>query len=121
MKKARNEKPSVREDQIERTLHQVLREDGAIFPVSEHDIETLESELNAEDVTPIDPERLIARVHGDKEEPQKKVVPLFGEKEREVEEDLRAMAARNGKQISEQRREQMDRDRAHAEKPLRKK
>src|SRR5258708_35219812 len=111
MKKSADQKarPSVRGEHIESTLHQVLREDGALFPVSEQDIDTLEAELNTAEVTPIDPERLIAQVHGEKENTEIKVVPLFEEKDRDVEEDLRAMAARNGGKITERIRKQMDR------------
>lgn len=118
MKNDKNQaKAGVREEDLEALVHRVLREDGKIFPASEKDIINLESEIDIEEVKPIDPARLLARIRGEKtEEISDKVVPLFGEVPNQVQEDMLAMAARNGGQITEEMRRQMEEDRANAEK-----
>lgn len=119
MKNRENQaKTGVREEDLESLLHQVLREDGKVFPTTEQDIEHLEAEVDQDEVTPIDPARLLARVKGEKEQAGEKVVPLFGDVPKQIQEDMLAMAARNGGQISEDTRRQMDEDRENAEKRL---
>ena len=111
-------KPGVTSEALESLLHQVLREDGKVFPVSEEDIRNLESEIDPNEVETIDPARLLARVRREKPEEFGKVVPLFGKTSSEVEDELQAMAARNGGQITDEVRKQMEQDRANAEKGL---
>ena len=111
-------KPGVTSEALESLLHQVLREDGKVFPVSEEDIRNLESEIDPHEVETIDPARLLARVRREKPEESGKVVPLFGKTSSEVEDELQAMAARNGGQITDEVRKQMEQDRANAEKGL---
>ena len=111
-------KPGVTSEALESLLHQVLREDGKVFPVSEEDIRNLESEIDPNEVETIDPARLLARVRREKPEESGKVVPLFGKTSSEVEDELQAMAARNGGQITDEIRKQMEQDRANAEKGL---
>ncbi|MCU0857922.1 MAG: hypothetical protein MUC65_05915 [Pontiellaceae bacterium] len=111
-------KTGVREEDLESLLHQVLREDGKVFPTTEQDIEHIEAEVDQDEVTPIDPARLLARVKGEKEQAGEKVVPLFGDVPKQIQDDMLAMAARNGGQISEDTRRQMDEDRENAEKRL---
>ena len=111
-------KPGVTSEALESLLHQVLREDGKVFPVSEEDIRNLESEIDPNEVKTIDPARLLARVRREKPEESGKVVPLFGKTSSEVEDELQAMAARNGGQITDEVRKQMEQDRANAEKGL---
>lgn len=120
MKNDKNQaETGVRGEDLEALLHQVLREDGRIFPASEKDISNLEAEVDPDEVKPIDPARLLARVRGDEpEKDSEKVVPLFGEVPNQVQEDMLAMAARNGGQITEEVRRQMEEDRANAEKQL---
>lgn len=119
MKNDKNQaKAGVRDEDLEALVHQVLRADGKVFPASEKDITNLEAEIDTDEVKPIDPARLLARVRGEKaEESSDKVVPLFGEVPNQVQEDMLAMAARNGGQITEEVRRQMEQDRANAEKP----
>jgi hypothetical protein len=50
-------------EELESLLHQVLREDGKIFPVSEEDIRNLEAEIDPSEVENIDPARLLARIN----------------------------------------------------------
>ncbi len=118
MKKDKNQaETGVRAEDLEALLHQVLREDGKIFPTTEKDISNIEADIDVDEVTPIDPARLLARVRGEeKEVATEKVVPLFGEVPRQVKEDMLARAARNGGQVSEEVRRQMEEDRANAEK-----
>jgi len=118
MKNDKNQaKVGVRDEDLEALVHQVLRADGKVFPASEKDISNLEAEIDIEEVKPIDPARLLARIRGEKtEEICDKVVPLFGEVPNQVQEDMVAMAARNGGQITEEMRRQMEEDRANAEK-----
>lgn len=119
MKNDKNQaKAGVRDKDLEALVHQVLRADGKVFPVSERDISNLESEIDTDEVKPIDPARLLARIRGEKaEESSDKAVPLFGEVPNQVQEDMLAMAARNGGQITDEVRRQMEQDRANAEKP----
>src|SRR6266478_3955424 len=114
MKNDKNQaKTGVRDEDLETLLHQVLREDGKIFPASEKDISNLEAEVDPNEVKPIDPARLLARVRGEKMgEDAEKVTPLFGDVPKQVQEDMLAMAARNGGQITEEVRRQMEEDRA---------
>ncbi len=118
MKNDKNQaKAGVREEDLEALVHQVLREDGRVFPASEKDISNLESEIDIEEVKPIDPARLLARIRGEKtDESSDKAVPLFGNVPTQVQEDMVAMAAHNGGQITEEARRQMEEDRANAEK-----
>jgi hypothetical protein len=118
MKSDKNQQgPSIRGEDLEALLHQVLREDGKIFPTTEIDIANIEAEIDVDEVKPIDPARLLARVRGEEtEEATEKVVSLFSEVPNQVREDMLAMAARNGGQISEELRRQMEEDRANAEK-----
>jgi hypothetical protein len=118
MKNDKNQaKAGVRDEDLEALVHQVLRADGKVFPASEKDISNLEAEIDIEEVKPIDPARLLARIRGEKtEESSDKVVPLFGEVPNQVQEDMLAMAARNGGQITEEVRKQMEQDRINAEK-----
>lgn len=118
MKNDKNQaKSGVRDEDLEALLHQVLREDGKVFPASEKDLSNLEAEIDSDEVKPIDPARLLARVRGEEAgEESSKVVPLFGEVPSQVREDMLAMAARNGGQITEEVRRQMEQDRADAEK-----
>src|SRR5579859_1865731 len=118
MKNDKNQaKTGAREENLEALLHQVLREDGKVFPTSDKDISNLEAEVDPDEVKSIDPARLLARVRGEKtEEESDKVVPLFGEVPNQVQEDMQAMAARNGGQITDEVRRQMEEDRANAEK-----
>lgn len=109
-------KTGITGEALESLLHQVLREDGEVFPVSEEDISNLEAELDPNQFEAIDPERLLARVRGEQTEKPKKLVPLFGKPCAELEGELHAMAARNGGQISDEVRKQMEQDRANAEK-----
>ena len=109
-------KPGVTSEALESLLHQVLREEGKVFPVSEEDIRNLEVEIDPNEVETIDPARLLARVRREKTEESSKVVPLFGKTSSEVEDELQAMAARNGGQITDEVRKQMEQDRANAEK-----
>lgn len=120
MKNDKNQaKTGAREENLEALLHQVLREDGKVFPASEQDITNLEAEIDPDDVKPIDSTRLLARVRGEAtEENSEKAVPLFGDVPSLVQEDMLAMAARNGGQITEDTRRQMEADRANAEKQL---
>ena len=111
-------KKGVTSEALESLLHQVLREDGKVFPVSEEDIRNLEAEIDPNEVESIDPARLLARVRSEKPEEGSKVVPLFGKTSAEVEDELQAMAARNGGQITDEVRKQMEQDRANAEKSL---
>lgn len=112
-------KASVRDEDLETLLHQVLREDGKVFPTTEKDISNLEADVDPDEVKPIDPARLLARVRGEKAgDDSEKVVPLFGAVPNQVQEDMLAMAARNGGQITEEMRRQMEQDRANAEKQL---
>jgi hypothetical protein len=111
-------KSGVQSEALEGLLHQVLREDGKVFPVSEEDIRNLEAEIDPNEVETIDPARLLARVRGEKTEESSKVVPLFGKTSSEVEDELQAMAARNGGQITDEVRRQMEQDRVNAEKGL---
>jgi len=111
-------KSGVTSEALEGLLHQVLREDGKVFPVSEEDIRNLEAEIDPNEVKSIDPARLLARVRSEKSEESSKVVPLFGKTSSEVEDELQAMAARNGGQITDEIRKQMEQDRANAEKGL---
>jgi hypothetical protein len=118
MKKDKNQAESgVRDEDLETLVHQVLREDGKVFPVTEEDISNLEAEVDPNEVKPIDPARLLARVRGEtSKEEHDQVVPLFGQVPNQVQEDMLAMAARNGGQITEDMRRQMEEDRANAEK-----
>lgn len=120
MKNDKNQaKTGAREENLEALLHQVLREDGKVFPASEQDITNLETEMDTDEVTPIDPARLLARIRGEAtEEDSVKVIPLFGDVPSQVRDDMLAMAARNGGQITEEMRCQMEADRANAEKQL---
>ena len=111
-------KSGVTSEALEGLLHQVLREDGKVFPVSEADIRNLEAEIDPNEVETIDPARLLARVRREKPEESSNVVPLFGKTSSEVEDELQAMAARNGGQITDEVRKQMEHDRANAEKGL---
>ena len=111
-------KPGVTSEALESLLHQVLREDGKVFPVSQEDIRNLESEIDPNEVETIDPARLLARVRREKSEESSNIVPLFGKTSSEVEDELQAMAARNGGQITDEIRKQMEQDRANAEKGL---
>jgi len=111
-------KSGVTSEALEGLLHQVLREDGKVFPVSEEDIRNLEAEIDPNEVETIDPARLLARVRREKPEESSKVVPLFGKTSSEVEDELQAMAARNGGQITDEVRKQMEQDRVNAEKGL---
>jgi hypothetical protein len=111
-------KTDIRDEALESLLHQVLREDGKIFPVSEQDIRNLEAELDLDEIEAIEPARLLARVRGEKAEASETVVPLFGGVSNQVNEDMLAMAARNGGQITEEVRRQMEEDRINAEKRL---
>jgi inorganic pyrophosphatase/exopolyphosphatase len=111
-------KNGITSEELESLLHQVLREDGKVFPVSEEDIRNLEVEIDPNEVQNIDPARLLARVRNQKSEERSKVVSLFGKTSPEVENDLIAMAARNGGQITDEVRKQMEKDRANAEKGL---
>jgi hypothetical protein len=111
-------KRAIREEDLEGLLHRVLREDGKIFPTSEQDIRNLEDAIDVDDVKPIDPARLLARVKGEPRGESEKVIPLFGGVPSQVEEDMLAMAARNGGQVSENARRQMEEDRANAEKRI---
>ncbi len=108
-------------EELESLLHQVLREDGKVFPVSEEDIRNLEAEIDPSEVENIDPARLLARIRNKKTEKfsKPKVVALFGEASASVfENELLAMAARNGGQITDEIQKQMEQDRANAEKKL---
>jgi hypothetical protein len=120
MKNDKNQaKAGIREEDLEALVHQVLRKDGKVFPVTEEDIRNLEAEVDPNEVKPIDPARLLARVRGEAtEEESDQVVPLFGQVPNQVREDMLAMAARNGGQITEEMRRQMEEDRANAEKRL---
>lgn len=120
MKNDKNQaKTGDRDENLEALLHQVLREDGKVFPASEQDISNIEAEVDPDEVKPIDPARLLARVRGEAtEEDSEKVVPLFGDVPSQVQDDMLAMAARNGGQITEDMRRQMEEDRANAEKQL---
>ncbi len=120
MKNDKNQaKTGAREENLEALLHQVLREDGKVFPASEQDITKPETEMDTDEVTPIDPARLLARVRGEAtEDDSEKVVPLFGDVPSQVRDDMLAMAARNGGQITDEMRRQMEADRANAEKQL---
>lgn len=111
-------KKGVTSETLESLLHQVLREDGKVFPVSEEDIRNLEAEIDPNEVQCIDPARLLARVRRERTEESSKVVPLFGKTSAEVEDEMQAMAARNGGQITDEVRKQMEQDRANAEKGL---
>lgn len=111
-------KKGITGEELESLLHQVLREDGKVFPVSEEDIRNLEAEIDPNEVQSIDPARLLARARNQKTEESSKVVSLFGKTSPEVESDLLAMAARNGGQITDEVRKQMEKDRANAEKGL---
>lgn len=111
-------KADIPREDLESLLHQVLREDGAVFPTSEEDIRNLEADLSGEEIEVIDPSRLLARVRGEETKAKEKIVPLFGDVSKEVNEDLQAMAARNGGQLTEDIRRQMEEDRANAEKRL---
>ena len=101
---------------LESLLHQVLREDAKVFPVSEEDIRNLEAEIDPTEFKRIDPSRLLARIRREKPQESGKVIPLHGNTSPEIDEDLLAMAARNGSQITEAVRLQMEQDRAKAEK-----
>jgi hypothetical protein len=108
-------------EELESLLHQVLREDGKVFPVSEEDIRNREAEIDPNEVENIDPARLLARVRNEKPEKfaKPKVVALFGKASASVfENEMLAMAARNGGQITDEVRKQMEQDRANAEKKL---
>jgi hypothetical protein len=120
MKNDKNQaKACIREEDLEALVHQVLRKDGKVFPVTEEDIRNLEAEVDPNEVKPIDPARLLARVRGEAtEEESDQVVPLFGQVPNQVREDMLAMAARNGGQITEEMLRQMEEDRANAEKRL---
>ena len=120
MKNDKNQaKAGIREEDLEALVHQVLRRDGKVFPVSEEDIRNLEAEVDPNEVKPIDAARLLARVRGEATEKESdQVVPLFGEVPNQVREDMLAMAARNGGQITEEMRRQMEEDRANAEKRI---
>ena len=120
MKNDKNQaKTGAREEDLEALLHQVLREDCRIFPATERDISNIEAEIDIDEVKPIDAARLLARVRGEQQEPAtEKVLPLFGEVPSRVRDDMLAMAARNGGQITEEVRKQMDQDRINAEKRL---
>lgn len=111
-------KKGITSEALESLLHQVLREDGKVFPVSEEDIRNLEAEIDPSEVQSVDPARLLARVRDEKPEDCAKIVPLFGKTSPEVEDELHAMAARNGGQITDEARKQMEHDRANAEKDL---
>ena len=80
MKNDKNQaKAGVRDEDLEALVHQVLRADGKVFPASEKDISNLEAEIDIEEVKPIDPARLLARIRGEKtDESSDKLVPLFG-------------------------------------------
>lgn len=111
-----NPKRGITGEELESLLHQVLREDGKVFPVSEEDIRNLEAEIDPNEVQSIDPARLLARIRNQKTADSSKIVSLFGKTSPEVEDDLHAMAARNGGQITDEVRKQMEQDRANAEK-----
>lgn len=65
MKKDKNQaETGVRGEELEALLHQVLREDGKVFPTSEKDIRDLEAKVDPDEVKPIDPARLLARLLG---------------------------------------------------------
>jgi hypothetical protein len=117
MKNGKNQaKTGSRDRNLESLLHQVLREDAKIFPMSDEDIRNLEAEVDLDGVEAIDPTRLLARVKGETNELKENIVPLFGGDTQTVESDMRAMAARNGGKITEQVQQTMDQDRDNAEK-----
>ena len=119
MKKIGNQaKTGAREESLEALLHQVLREDGKVFPTTEEDVRNLAAEIDEDKIEPIDPARLLARVRGEKAKGETKIVPLFGEVPKQVEDAMLAMAARNGGELTEDVRRQMAQDRAEAEKRL---
>lgn len=120
MKNDKNQaKTGIREEDLETLVHQVLRKDGKVFPVTEDDIRNLEAEVDPNEVEPIDTSRLLARVRGETtEQESEQVVHLFSQVPSEVREDMLAMAARNGGQITEEMRRQMEEDRINAEKRL---
>lgn len=120
MKKDKNQaETGIRGEELEALLHQVLREDGKVFPTSEKDIRDLEAEVDPDEVKPVDPARLLARVRGEEAtEDSEKVVPLYGDVPSQVQDDMLAMAARNGGQITDEVRRQMEEDRANAEKKI---
>jgi len=119
MKKIENQaKAGAREESLEALLHQVLREDGKVFPTTEEDVRNLEAEIDEDEVEPIDPARLLARVRGERAKGETKIVPLFGKVCKQVEDEMLAMAARNGGELTEDVRRQMAQDRNEAEKRL---
>ena len=119
MKNAENQaKTGIRDEDLEAILHQVLREDGKVFPASEQDIRNIEAEVDQDNVESIDPARLLARVRGEDGNADKKVVPLVAEVPKQIEDDMLAMAARNGGEMTDDIRRQMDVDREKAQKSL---
>ena len=119
MKNAENQaKTGIRDEDLEAILHQVLREDGKVFPASEQDIRNIEAEVDQDNVESIDPARLLARVRGEDGNADKKVVPLVAEVPKQIEDDMLAMAARNGGEMTDDIRRQMDVDGENAQKRL---
>ena len=119
MKNAENQaKTGIRDEDLEAILHQVLREDGKVFPASEQDIRNIEAEVDQDNVESIDPARLLARVRGEDGNADKKVVPLVAEVPKQIEDDMLAMAARNGGEMTDDIRRQMDVDCENAQKRL---
>ncbi len=111
-------KADILRDDLESLLHQVLREDGAVFPASKEDVRKLVADSIDDEIDVIDPSELLARIHGEETRTKKKIVPLFGDVSTEVKDDLQAMAARNAGELTEDIRRQMEEDRANAEKRL---
>jgi hypothetical protein len=107
--------PALTPGDVEHIAYTSLRDSAKLFPKSIDDLETLESELaGGADLPKPDTKRLLRMLRGELPRIEPKL-PLYGpEPVLEFTESL-ALAARNGKKISDELRAKMDADRAAAE------
>ena len=100
-------------EEVEAALHAALRDEGRLFPKTDEDIAALEESLDLTTVPTPDAEGFLAKL---REQRESKIKPMTSCKQGvEAASENLAMAARNGKSISDAIRQKMDKLRGQYE------